>query len=57
MYYLDKKATSEWPLHGRILFKNFYLRYGIDTPFVIKNLNVQIEPMEKVIQNVYQNKL
>uniref|UniRef100_A0A2S2QEN8 Putative multidrug resistance-associated protein lethal n=1 Tax=Sipha flava TaxID=143950 RepID=A0A2S2QEN8_9HEMI len=44
----DKKPPKEWPSNGQIIFKNFYLRYGIDTRFVVKNLNIKIESMEKV---------
>lgn len=44
----DKKPPKEWPNKGKIVFQNFYLRYGPNTAFVIKNLHTQIEPMEKV---------
>jgi len=35
-------------MSGQIAFKNFYLRYDTDSPFVVKNLNINIESMEKV---------
>lgn len=44
----EKKPSTEWPMSGTITFKNFYLRYGKDSPFVVKNLNIKIESMEKV---------
>ncbi|XP_060873208.1 ATP-binding cassette sub-family C member 4-like isoform X2 [Metopolophium dirhodum] len=44
----EKKPPTEWPMNGQIIFKNFYLRYGTDSPFVVKNLNINIESMEKV---------
>ncbi|XP_060850029.1 probable multidrug resistance-associated protein lethal(2)03659 isoform X2 [Rhopalosiphum padi] len=45
---LEKKPPTEWPMNGKIIFKNFYLRYSTDSPFVVKNLSINIEPMEKV---------
>lgn len=48
MNYIDKKPPKEWPLKGQIKFKEFYLRYSPDTPHVLKNLNLNIESMEKV---------
>ncbi|XP_015377601.1 PREDICTED: probable multidrug resistance-associated protein lethal(2)03659, partial [Diuraphis noxia] len=44
----EKKPPTEWPMSGQITFKNFYLRYGIDSPFIVKNLNININSMEKV---------
>jgi len=46
---LDKKPPKEWPDKGQIVFKNFYLRYSLDGEHVLKNLNIQIQAMEKVI--------
>ncbi|XP_026807194.1 probable multidrug resistance-associated protein lethal(2)03659 isoform X3 [Rhopalosiphum maidis] len=43
-----KKPPKKWPNKGRITFNNFYLRYAIDTPYVLSNLNINIEPMEKI---------
>lgn len=45
----DKKPPKEWPDKGRIVFENFYLRYSLDAEYVLKNLNIQIQGMEKVI--------
>lgn len=51
--FLDKKPPKEWPQKGQIIFKNFYLRYSSDTPHVLKDLNIRIESMEKVILNFH----
>jgi len=47
-YVSDQKPPTGWPLNGEIVFENFYLQYGTGTQFVVKDLNVKIEPMEKV---------
>ncbi|VVC32175.1 Hypothetical protein CINCED_3A023482 [Cinara cedri] len=44
----DIKPPKEWPNEGKIIFKHFYLRYDLDTPHVLKDLNIVIEPTEKV---------
>ncbi|XP_060872281.1 probable multidrug resistance-associated protein lethal(2)03659 isoform X3 [Metopolophium dirhodum] len=44
----DKKPPKEWPDKGQIVFENFYLRYSLDADHVLKNLNIQIQPMEKI---------
>eukprot|EP00102_Acyrthosiphon_pisum_P018651 XP_016655861.1 PREDICTED: probable multidrug resistance-associated protein lethal(2)03659 isoform X2 [Acyrthosiphon pisum] len=44
----DKKPPREWPDKGQIVFENFYLRYSLDGDHVLKNLNILIQPMEKV---------
>lgn len=51
-YYLDKKPPNEWPVSGKIVFKNFNLRYNPNGPYILKNLNIEIEPMEKVNSNI-----
>jgi len=51
--FLDKKPSKEWPQKGQIMFKNFYLRYSMDTPYILKNLNIKIESMEKVYFYIY----
>lgn len=48
---LDKRPPKEWPQKGQIIFEKFYLRYSPDMPHVLKNLNIKIESMEKVINN------
>ncbi|XP_022162516.1 probable multidrug resistance-associated protein lethal(2)03659 [Myzus persicae] len=44
----DKKPPKEWPDKGAIMFENFYLRYSLDEGHVLKNLNIQIQAMEKI---------
>ncbi|XP_026807199.1 probable multidrug resistance-associated protein lethal(2)03659 isoform X1 [Rhopalosiphum maidis] len=44
----EKKPSKEWPQKGQIMFKNFYLRYSLDSPHVLKDLNIKIESMEKI---------
>jgi len=51
--FIDKKPPKEWPNNGQIVFKNLSLRYSLDTPHVLKNLNIIIQPMEKVKQSTY----
>lgn len=48
-FFLDKKPPEEWPNEGKIIFKNFYLRYEPNAPYVLKDINIVIEPTEKVI--------
>lgn len=46
-----QKATippTDWPQMGKIHFKHMGLRYSDDTPLVLKNLNIVINPKEKV---------
>ncbi|KAJ8963683.1 hypothetical protein NQ317_014996, partial [Molorchus minor] len=43
-----KHPDKEWPHSGKILFKNAYLRYGPDEPPALRNLNITIEPGEKI---------
>lgn len=50
--FLEKKPSKEWPQKGQIIFKNFYLRYSQDSPHVLKDLNIKIESMEKVIFSI-----
>lgn len=45
--YTDDKPSREWPQNGQIEFKNLYLRYCINDPQVLKNLNLKIESNEK----------
>ncbi|KAF0759728.1 putative multidrug resistance-associated protein lethal(2)03659 isoform X3 [Aphis craccivora] len=45
---LDKLNSLKWPSKGSILFDKFFLRYGPTLSYAINNLNVNIEPMQKV---------
>lgn len=42
------KPSRDWPNKGKITFKNTYLRYAPDIAPALRNLNVTIEPSEKV---------
>ncbi|KAK9870716.1 hypothetical protein WA026_008287 [Henosepilachna vigintioctopunctata] len=42
------KTPRDWPEFGRITFKNVYLRYVPNEEPVLKNLNLEIEPGEKI---------
>lgn len=42
-------APSTWPSHGHIEFKNVFMRYSEDTPFVLKELSLVVESGEKVL--------
>ncbi|CAH1738400.1 unnamed protein product [Aphis gossypii] len=44
----EKKQFPKWPSKGQIIFKNFYLRYGPDPVYVLNNLNITIESMQKI---------
>ncbi|GJQ86167.1 hypothetical protein Trydic_g13444 [Trypoxylus dichotomus] len=44
----DKKPAIEWPDKGKISFKNMSLRYVANEAPVLKNLNIQIHPGEKI---------
>lgn len=45
----DDMIKNRWPKGGRIEFRNLSLKYIQTDPPVLKNLNVTIEPGEKVI--------
>lgn len=49
--FIVKTPPKEWPDSGQIVFQNFHLRYSPDSPYVLKNLNFQIQPMEKVFKS------
>ncbi|VDN03673.1 unnamed protein product [Thelazia callipaeda] len=38
----------DWPSEGHIVFKNVTVHYGKDAPPVLKNINADIIPMEKI---------
>lgn len=44
----DKSLVSSWPSEGRVLFKNFSVKYRPDTEIILKNLNFEIKAKEKV---------
>lgn len=46
------KPPRDWPQKGRISFKNTYLRYAADAAPALRNLNVTIQPSEKVMMDL-----
>lgn len=44
----DKKPDPLWPKEGRVQMENLSLYYDPDDPPVLKNLNIIINPGEKV---------
>lgn len=44
--------TASWPERGKIEFRNFSVKYRPNLPYVLKNVSLQIQPSEKVI-NLY----
>ncbi|KAF0754251.1 multidrug resistance-associated protein 4-like, partial [Aphis craccivora] len=44
----NKLPPIDWPSHGQIIFKRFYLRHACDSPFVLNNLNIIIKGTEKI---------
>ncbi|KAJ2793258.1 hypothetical protein H4R20_006596, partial [Coemansia guatemalensis] len=44
----DCRPASDWPRHGRIEFQNFSMRYHKDLAPALDNINLIINPGEKV---------
>ncbi|XP_026807743.1 multidrug resistance-associated protein 4-like [Rhopalosiphum maidis] len=44
----EHSPDKEWPYSGKIVFKDFNLRYSLNSPYVLKDLNIQIQSMEKI---------
>ncbi|XP_050545468.1 probable multidrug resistance-associated protein lethal(2)03659 [Daktulosphaira vitifoliae] len=44
----DNQPPTNWPAKGQMTFKNLYLRYTPDGPYVLKDLNININPSEKI---------
>ncbi|XP_071949500.1 ATP-binding cassette sub-family C member 5-like [Antedon mediterranea] len=44
----DKKPAKEWPDKGHIQFKNYKMRYREGLPLVLKGVNLEIKPQEKI---------
>ena len=47
--------TTSWPHQGKIEFRNFYVKYRPNLPHVLKNVSLQIQPSEKVINTFKVN--
>ena len=45
---ISKKIDNNWLKFGKIEFKNFSVKYREDTDIVLKNLNIIINPGEKI---------
>ena len=43
------ESLKFWPADGRIIFQNVFVKYREPLEFALKNLNVTINPSEKVI--------
>jgi ABC-type multidrug transport system fused ATPase/permease subunit len=48
--------TPQWPIGG-IVFDNLSFRYSPTSPWVLKNLNISIQPNEKVKQIEVQDEI
>lgn len=44
----DDPLPPTWPSQGRLTFKNVSMKYDKNNPFVLKNLNMSIEPGWKI---------
>lgn len=47
---LPTNAPKNWPSKGSIEFKNVYMRYADEIPFVLKGLDIVISAGEKVCE-------
>lgn len=48
LYFADKQPPKQWPNMGHVKFDHLYLKYTPNDPPVLKNLNFEIEPGEKI---------
>ena len=44
----NKKPPENWPHEGAISFTNLSFAYFRDGPLILKNVNLEIQPNEKV---------
>ncbi|KAI5960106.1 uncharacterized protein KGF55_004829 [Candida pseudojiufengensis] len=44
----ENKSPQNWPSSGYITFKNVYMKYRSNTPLILKNLNINFYPGEKI---------
>ncbi|KAJ2833578.1 Transporter of the ATP-binding cassette (ABC) [Coemansia furcata] len=44
----DCRPSAQWPSSGKIEFRDFYMKYGADLGYALKNVNVTINPGEKI---------
>ncbi|KAF0332845.1 ABC transporter, partial [Gigaspora margarita] len=45
---LENRPLSGWPAHGEIHIKNLEIKYGPDSPLVLKGISVDIKAAEKI---------
>ena len=60
----ETKPKSSWPEQGKINIENYFLKYRKDLDHVLSNLNIQINPGEKIgivgnigIKNIRKHKI
>ncbi|XP_055381149.1 probable multidrug resistance-associated protein lethal(2)03659 [Condylostylus longicornis] len=44
----ENRPKETWPLYGKIVFSDFKLKYSDDGEYILKNLNFEIQPREKI---------
>ncbi|KAJ2411609.1 hypothetical protein GGF41_006314, partial [Coemansia sp. RSA 2531] len=48
-YIIDTcRPSAQWPPNGKIEFRNFSMKYGADLGYALKNVNLTINPGEKI---------
>ncbi|KAJ2807848.1 Multidrug resistance-associated protein 1, partial [Coemansia furcata] len=48
-YVIDScRPSQQWPPNGKIEFRDFSMKYGADLGYALKNVNVTINPGEKI---------
>lgn len=45
---VPRKVAANWPLKGKIEFKNVFYRYSMDHEAVLRGLSFSVKPCEKV---------
>jgi ATP-binding cassette subfamily C (CFTR/MRP) protein 1 len=43
-----KRPTADWPANGAVTFKNYSMRYRKELDLVLRNINLDIKPREKI---------
>ncbi|KAJ2246967.1 Multidrug resistance-associated protein 1, partial [Coemansia sp. RSA 455] len=42
------QPSAQWPLNGKVEFRGFSMKYGADLDYALKNINLTINPGEKI---------